>query len=234
MRKTWLFHALHLGFFLVESEVATANFQAGGKRWRLGEILDMNQCKCSTVFLIQMAKYLDRALAFQDSKMTSSSHNHMFGRKNRAKSTQAWGAVKSFVMDSQLVRLRFKKQIFTQIQRLEEHGTTEDVGESKWVGDNRPDFHFVSLAASIVGVTDQVYESIFLDCASMYKLALKRWSFIKDLRKTTGVKTMVGKMGGHDIEQEIGFFGTKQGIEEAKAAIKARAVDPDIPRYIGN
>jgi hypothetical protein len=121
-------------------------------------------------------------------------------------------------------QVKYKKDRQTQILEVETEMGLRRLGEeNKWVGEKMPRFEFVSLAPRTVGVTDKLHDAVVLSPYQVNKLSRNNWIFLKELDKTTGTIIDVGERGGH-LVQEVGFFGTKAGIEKAKKAVEDRVV----------
>jgi hypothetical protein len=99
------------------------------------------------------------------------------------------------------------------------------VGECKWLME-APKFHFVSFAPVNFGAPDnRIHSSMLVEQEGIRRLEQNNWSFIKRLESRTGCHITIPKNPSPRRRPlELGFFGTKAGIEKAKQAICEKAM----------
>jgi hypothetical protein len=89
------------------------------------------------------------------------------------------------------------------------------IGAHRWIGEEKPDFHFVSFAPQVCGNEDKVYEALGATRDEAYRLFEDR-EFVVDLGISTKTKIIVSEGQKSHLHSEIGFEGTKEGVRHAK------------------
>jgi hypothetical protein len=113
----------------------------------------------------------------------------------------------------------YREKIEVDIDRVDSGDGVHWTFETPWVGDNKPNFHFVSFCPR--GVPGTVCEALAVDCQACDSLSRGNWAFIRRQQRIFGVTIDVTKRYYQDADQqEIGISGLKQKVELAKQAIK--------------
>ena len=120
-------------------------------------------------------------------------------------------------------QIKFKEKILEALKDVNQTGGPERVGEKKWIGKDKPKFSFVSLSPP--SVDEKIHDAIAVNSKDVRKLNARGWAFMKELEKSTGCIAQVPDQNypGEPF-REIGFFGTKQGVEKARALVEEKLV----------
>jgi hypothetical protein len=92
-------------------------------------------------------------------------------------------------------------------------------GYNRWVGDNIPEFHFVSFAPHALS-DGTIFDAIAVDLVASKYLFQEEWVFLKNEANIHGVTITVTELNkAPDLDQrEIGIMGPKKGVKLAKMA----------------
>lgn len=131
---------------------------------------------------------------------------------------------------------RFKKTCEGRIERIQDGRGVYGVGENKWVGKNRPNFHFTNFGPKTIGVDPRVYDGI---CVSRYHIShlstyrerqekrkFNDMDSVRDIAKKFNVEITIPEPSyPQENPREIGFFGLRDAVDKAKVAIKVCKLD---------
>lgn len=129
---------------------------------------------------------------------------------------------------------RFKARILSDVQRVENYETLYNVGKNKWLDENKPSFHWVSLSIQPavegksyddgLGVGERV-----LDCMRLGKEYAQNgttcakkdeWETRRSIQHATGCHVIIQRKSfAAENPREIGFRGSKKSVAAAKKMV---------------